>query len=91
MIFNKFLKEDIEKMEGIEKGILFASKNGYQTEIKYSEKDGCYYGKIEGIDDLVDFEGDTYDSCLQAFYEAVEDYEVFMNDLPRPTHFVSKT
>jgi predicted HicB family RNase H-like nuclease len=81
MIFNKFFKEDIEKMEGIEKGTLFASKNGYQTEIKYSEEDGCYYGKIENIDDLVNFEGDTYDDCLKAFYEAVEDYEHLKQDL----------
>ena len=81
MIFNKCLKEDIEKMEGIEKGTLFASKNGYQTKIKYSEEDRCYYGKIEGIDDLVDFEWNTYDNCLKAFYEAVDDYEAFMNDI----------
>jgi predicted RNase H-like HicB family nuclease len=91
MIFNKCLEEDIEKIEGIEKGTLFASKNGYQTEIKYSEEDGCYYGKIENIRDLVNFEGNDYDSCLQAFYEAVEDYEMFINDVSRPTHFVRKT
>ena len=81
MKFNKCHKEDIEKIEGIEKGTLFASKNGYQTEIKYSEEDGCYYGKIEGIDDLVDFEGYDYDSCLKSFYEAVDSYEELKKDI----------
>lgn len=61
------------------------------TKIRYLEEDKCYYGKIENVDDLVDFEGDTYDSCLQAFYEAVDDYETFMNDVSRATHFVRKS
>lgn len=53
----------------------------YYTIIGYSEEDKCYYGKIENIDDLVDFEEDTYDDCLQAFYEAVDDYEAFKKEI----------
>lgn len=62
-------------------GALRASKNGYETQIRYSEEDKCYYGKIENIDDLVDFEGYDYDSCLKAFYEAVDSYKEFKKDI----------
>lgn len=53
----------------------------YWTKIRYSEEDKCYYGKIENIDDLVDFEGYDYDSCLKSFYEAVDSYEELKKDI----------
>ena len=58
----------------------------YCAKIRYSREDKCYCGKIENIDDLVDFEGDTYDNCLKAFYEAVDDYETFINNISRHKH-----
>ena len=33
-----------------------------------------FFGKIEGINDLVTFEGKTVNKLIKAFYEAVEDY-----------------
>ena len=74
----------------------------YCTKIRYSEEDKCYYGKIENIDDLVDFEGYDYDSCLKSFYEAVDDYEELKRIIPfgptssdtlytnRAWHYISK-
>ena len=53
----------------------------YCTMIRYSEEDKCYYGKIENIDDLVDFEGHDYDSCLKSFHEAVDSYEELKKDI----------
>jgi predicted HicB family RNase H-like nuclease len=42
--------------------------------VHFSADDECFFGKIEGIDDLVSFEGSDVDELKQSFREAVEDY-----------------
>ena len=42
--------------------------------VHFSAEDGVFFGKIEGINDLVSFEGSTVDEIKTAFIEAVEDY-----------------
>jgi predicted HicB family RNase H-like nuclease len=47
---------------------------GFIGSIYYSPDDECFHGKIEGIDDLVSFEGRSVDELKAGFKEAVEDY-----------------
>ena len=42
--------------------------------IHYSAADDVFFGKIEGINDLVTFEGRTVDQIKKSFKEAVDDY-----------------
>ena len=42
--------------------------------VHYSTKDSVFYGKIEGINDLVTFEGENVQDLKASFEEAVEDY-----------------
>ena len=42
--------------------------------VHFSTEDECFFGKIEGIDDLVTFEGQSVRDLKKAFQEAVEDY-----------------
>lgn len=42
--------------------------------VNYTGDDECFYGKIEGINDLVTFEGKSVAELKKAFKEAVEDY-----------------
>jgi len=42
--------------------------------IHYSTDDEVFYGKIEGINDSVGFEGSSVEELKLAFNEAVEDY-----------------
>ncbi len=42
--------------------------------IHYSSEDDVFYGKIEGIDDLVTFESDNVKGLKDAFRNAVHDY-----------------
>ncbi len=42
--------------------------------IHYDQGDDCFHGKIEGIDDLITFEGRSVAELKKAFREAVEDY-----------------
>lgn len=42
--------------------------------VHYSTDDETFYGKIEGINDLVTFEGNSVSDLKSSFEEAVEDY-----------------
>lgn len=42
--------------------------------VHFSTKDSVFYGKIEGINDLVTFEGQTVQELKVAFEESVDDY-----------------
>jgi predicted HicB family RNase H-like nuclease len=53
------------------------SYKGYLGTVNFSEKDECFYGKIEGIDGLVNFEGQSVTELTDAFHEAVDDYVAY--------------
>ena len=42
--------------------------------VHFSAEDEVFFGKIEGINDLVTFEGETVNRLKRAFGEAVNDY-----------------
>jgi predicted HicB family RNase H-like nuclease len=42
--------------------------------VNYSDADECFFGKIEGINDLVTFEGSSVKDLKKAFRQAVDDY-----------------
>ena len=42
--------------------------------VAFSEADNVFFGKIEGIDGLVNFEGESVAELTAAFHEAVDDY-----------------
>ena len=42
--------------------------------VHFSAEDKVFHGRIEGITDLVTFEGKNVDELIKAFHEAVDDY-----------------
>ncbi len=48
--------------------------NKYVGTVNFSAEDAVFYGKLEGINDLVLFEGDTVIELKEAFIDAVDDY-----------------
>lgn len=46
---------------------------GYLGSVAYSDKDQVFFGKIEGINGLVNFEGDSVKELKDAFHQAVDD------------------
>jgi predicted HicB family RNase H-like nuclease len=54
--------------------------------VHFSADDDCFFGKIEGIDDLVTFEGRDVDELKRAFREAVEDYSMLCRRAGKPLH-----
>ncbi|GJQ59264.1 MAG: type II toxin-antitoxin system HicB family antitoxin [Candidatus Scalindua sp. AMX11] len=47
---------------------------GYHGSAHYSDEDQVFFGKIEYIRSLVNYEGTTVENLKRAFEEAVEDY-----------------
>ncbi len=48
--------------------------NGYIGSVQYSDEDEVFHGKLEGIRDLVTYEGTDVVSLKEAFREAIQDY-----------------
>lgn len=46
----------------------------YLGTVNYVAEDKIFYGKIEGINDLVTFEGENVSDLEKSFKEAVDDY-----------------
>jgi len=54
---------------------------GYCAKPEYSVEDRVFYGKILGIDDLVDFFSDNAGSLEAEFQKAVDDYLAFCAEI----------
>ncbi|MDR2892945.1 MAG: type II toxin-antitoxin system HicB family antitoxin [Deltaproteobacteria bacterium] len=48
--------------------------NNYLGTVEYSEEDGCLFGRLLGISDIISYEGESVSELRSAFEEAVEDY-----------------
>ena len=46
----------------------------YLGSVHFNAEDNVFFGKLEGIEDLVSFEGQSVAELRKAFEEAVEDY-----------------
>ncbi len=53
---------------------------GYIGSVAFSEKDNVFFGKVEGIDGLVNFEGESVKELTGAFHEAVDDYLAYCKE-----------
>lgn len=53
---------------------------GYVGSVAFSEKDNVFFGKIEGIDGLVNFEGESVKELTDAFHEAIDDYLAYCKE-----------
>ena len=62
---------------------------GYFTHIEYDQISNVYYGKIEGIGDLITFECEDEDLIEDEFHKAVDDYLIFCEEIGKdPTDSV---
>ena len=50
---------------------------GYTASIFFTEEDGVFFGKVEGIKDLISFEGDSVKLLTEDFHSAVDEYLEF--------------
>ena len=52
----------------------YLEHKGYQGTVEYSAEDECLFGKIIGINDLINYEAQDVSELKVAFEEAVIDY-----------------
>ena len=60
------------------------SYKGFYGSVNFSAADEVFYGKVEGVHDLVSFEGATVKELKQDFQKAVEDYILFCKKRGNP-------
>ena len=53
---------------------------GFIGSVNFSEEDSVFFGKIEGINGMVNFEGQSVQELTDAFHEAVDDYIAFCEE-----------
>ena len=63
---------------------------GYIATVHYSAEDDILHGKLEGIDDLVSFDGRSIDALKKAFKEAVDDYIEYCKKIGKEPERVCK-
>lgn len=54
---------------------------GFIGAFNYAEEDDILFGKIEGVTDLVTFQGASIQEVKKAFTEAVEDYIILCDEV----------
>lgn len=55
---------------------------GYVGSVEFSENDGLFFGKVQGIRSLISYEGTTLSSLVSDFHDAVDDYLKLCEDSP---------
>lgn len=63
---------------------------GYVAKVEYSVEDQVLYGKIEGINDFVNFECEDVKKVQEAFQEAVDEYLLFCEEVGKEPDKVYK-
>ena len=53
---------------------------GYIGTVDISLEDNVFFGRIDGINALVNFEGETVEDLKKAFEEAVDDYLIYCEE-----------
>ena len=53
---------------------------GFIGSVNFSEEDSIFFGKIEGINGMVNFEGQSVQELTEAFHEAVNDYLAYCEE-----------
>mgnify|MGYP002614569612 CR=1 FL=1 len=56
------------------------SYKNYIGSVNFSEEDMVFYGKVIGITDSISFEGDTVESLVEDFHDAVDEYLEFCKE-----------
>ena len=47
---------------------------GYVGSIEFSESDGVFFGKVQGIRSLISYEGTNATELISDFHNAIDDY-----------------
>ena len=61
---------------------------GFIGSVHFSAEDNVFFGKIEGINDLITFEGQTVDELITAFHYVVDEH---INDCEKENYSLERS
>lgn len=47
---------------------------GYVGSVEFSESDGVFFGKVQGVKSLISYEGTNFQELVSDFHGAIDDY-----------------
>ena len=50
---------------------------GYVGSVEFTEEDGVFFGKVQGIRSVISYEGETAQELVADFHGAIDDYLEF--------------
>ncbi|HEY5363970.1 MAG TPA: type II toxin-antitoxin system HicB family antitoxin [Aestuariivirga sp.] len=53
---------------------------GYHGSIEFSVEDDCLHGRLQGINDIITYEGNSVKEVKAAFKDSVDDYVAFCKE-----------
>lgn len=56
---------------------------GYIGQVEFDDEDGVFYGRVEGIRDVVTFQGTSVEEIRQAFWDSVDAYLEFCKEIDK--------
>ncbi len=56
------------------------SYKGYHAKVEYDDDAKVFHGRVLGINDVINFEGDCVEELLQAFIDSITDYLAFCEE-----------
>lgn len=62
------------------------SYNGFVGMVHFSAEDDVFHGKLEGVNDLITFEGQSVEELKKAFQDAVEGYLIICKEIGKDPH-----
>ena len=62
------------------------SYKGFIGRVHFSAEDEVFHGKLEGVNDLITFEGKSVEELKKAFHDAVEDYLSICEEIGKDPH-----
>ena len=54
---------------------------GYSARAEYSAEDGVFFGRLLGINDMVNFESENAEGLEEEIHKAVYDYLMFCSEI----------
>lgn len=55
--------------------------SGYVGSVEYDERDKIWHGRVQGVSDVISYEGATIDDLEEDFMDAVDSYTMGLDEL----------
>lgn len=71
-------------------GMVFQYR-GYVGSVEYDDRDKVYHGRVQGISDVISYEGATVDDLEEDFMDAMDSYLIGLDEIRQKSKIEART